>query len=546
MTNMTYLTTFKSSFAAAVIATALGTTALVSAPAAMAAPATASSGKVITLSIGRGQQVTLPVSAADVVVADPSVVDLQVISTRQFYMLAKGPGETNIYATDASGRTIYSATIRVGQNLDSVDQMLGLAMPEADIKVTTMNGAVLLTGTVDQPEDAAEAEQLVKAFVGQGTTVISRLKNATPLQVNLRVRFAEVSRTLAKEINGNLQTRDNDGNGFLFGVSRGRNFVDIGNANLSSFPQLDASAQFGLPAGSISLPFNPVTGQFITSAGTQFNFANSGGGNVLRAAGRLFGLDVATAFDVSERAGLSTTLAEPNLTTVSGETAEFRAGGQFPIPVTGGLGTTAVEFRNFGVSLTYTPTVLANGRISLRVRPEVSDISNANSVTINGFVVPSITTRMADTTVELGSGQSFMIAGLMQNSANSSVDKLPGAGDIPIIGALFKSNGWRKNETELMIVITPYLVKPVSDSEIKLPTDGYNSPNDLERVLLGKLADRKDDTGRPMPKVQSESNGPDLGSVSEASPPLPKKAPSSKAQASLPTSGSAPGFSFEQ
>jgi pilus assembly protein CpaC len=544
MTNMTYLKSIKTSFAGAVITTALATTALVSAPAAFAAPGSASSSKVVTLSIGRGQQVSLPASAADVVVADPSVVDLQVISTRQFYMLAKGPGETTVHATDASGRTIYSATIRVGQNLDSVGQMLGLAMPEADIKVATMNGAVLLTGTVNQPEDAAEAERLVQAFVGTGTTVISRLKNATPLQVNLRVRFAEVSRSLAKEISGNLATRDG-GSGMLFGVQRGRDFVNFGTTDLSSLPKLDASSQFGLPAGSLSLPFDPATGQFVT-AGTTYTFKNVSGGNALQAAGRLFGVDMAAAFDLSERAGLTTTLAEPNLTTVSGETAEFRAGGQFPIPVSGGLGTTAVEFRNFGVSLTYTPTVLENGRISLRVRPEVSDISNTNSVSINGFVVPSITTRMADTTVELGSGQSFMIAGLMQNSASSSVDKMPGAGDIPIIGALFKSNGWRKNETELMIVITPYLVKPVSDSEIKLPTDGYNSPNDIERVLLGKLADRKDETGRPMPKIQSESNGPDLGSVSEASPPLPKKAPASKAQASLPASGSAPGFSFEQ
>jgi pilus assembly protein CpaC len=365
--------------------------------------------------------------------------------------------------------------------------------------------------------------------------------------VNLRVRFAEVSRSLAKEISGNLATRDGGG-GFLFGAQRGRDFVTIGDLDVSNLPLVDASSQFGLPNGSLSLPFNPATGQFVTG-GTQYTFNQIAGGNILQAAGRLFGADVAAAFDLSERAGLTTTLAEPNLTTVSGETAEFRAGGQFPVPVSSGLGTTTVEFRNFGVSLTYTPTVLANGRISLRVRPEVSDISTQNSVTINGFAVPSVTTRMADTTVELGSGQSFMIAGLMQNSATSAVEKLPGAGDIPIIGALFKSNGWRKNETELMIVITPYLVKPVSDGEIKLPTDGFNTPNDLERVLLGKVADRKEDQSRPSPTVQSESNGPDLGSVSEASPKLPKKAPATKAQTAVSANGSAngsrPGFSFE-
>ncbi len=534
---MTYMKSITKGFAAAALVAAFTTTALVSAPVAQAQAKTAS-GKLIVLSIGRGKQVNLSSPVSNVVVGDPSIADVEVNSARQIYLFAKGPGETTVHATDRSGRTIYSATIRVGNNLDSLDQMLGLAMPEADIKITTMNGAVLLTGTVAQPEDAEEAERLVKAFVGNGTTVIGRLKNATPLQVNLRVRFAEVSRSLAKEINGNLATRDTSG-GFLFGAARGRDFVNIGNIDTSALPLVDASAQFGLPAGSLSLPFNPQTGQFVTG-GTQFNFNKLTGGNILQAAGRLFGLDVAAAFDLSERAGLISTLAEPNLTTVSGETAEFRAGGQFPIPVSTGLGTTGVEFRDFGVSLTYTPTVLSNGRISLRVRPEVSEISSQNAVRINGFEIPSISTRMADTTVELGSGQSFMIAGLLQNTSSSSVDKMPGVGDIPILGALFKSNGWRKNETELMIVITPYLVKPVSDSEIKLPTDGYNSPSDIERALIGKLASNKGGAGRPMPTVKSESKGPDLGSVSQASPALPKKAPAAKSQAS------APGFSFDK
>lgn len=546
--NKPCIMSFKVGFAATAITAALGSMALVSAPSALAAPVAApaqGSGKLLILSIGRGQQINLPAAATDIVVVDPAIADVQIISARQFFLLAKGPGETNIFATDASGRTIYTATIRVGNNLDSVDQMLALAMPDANITVTSLNGALLLTGTVGQPTDAEEAERLVRAFSGPNTTVVSRLKNATPLQVNLRVRFAEVARSLAKEITGNLATRDTTG-GFLFGAQRGRDFVTIGDADLSSLPQVDASAQFGLPAGSLSLPFDPATGQFITG-GTQFNFNNVTGSNALQAAGRLFGLDIAAAFDLSERIGLTTTLAEPNLTTVSGETAEFRAGGQFPVPVSSGLGTTSVEFRNFGVSLTYTPTVLANGRISLRVRPEVSDISSANAVTIGGFSVPSITTRMADTTVELGSGQSFMIAGLLQNTASSAIEKLPGAGDIPILGALFKSNGWRRSETELMIVITPYLVKPVSDSEIKLPTDGYNTPNDFERLLLGKTADRKEDSARPGPTVKSESKGPDLGSVSEAAPPLSKKAPAEKAKAiAAPASASAPGFSFEQ
>jgi pilus assembly protein CpaC len=289
----------------------------------------------------------------------------------------------------------------------------------------------------------------------------------------------------------------------------------------------------------LSLPFNPATGQFITG-GTQFDFKNVLGGNVLQAAGRLFGLDVAAAFDLSERAGLVSTLANPNLTTVSGETAEFLAGGAFPV-VTSSNNGTSVEYKNYGVNLTYTPTVLSDGRISLRVRSEVSDISSQGAVRVGGFEIPATTTRMAETTVELGSGQSMMIAGLLSNQLGSSVDKMPGAGDIPVLGALFKSNGWRRNETELMIVITPYLVKPVSDSEIVLPTDGLHTPNDLERVLLGKVTKSNGEKSRPMPSVAPEApSGPQMGSVSDAAPALPKKSGKTTAQAA-----SAPGFSFD-
>jgi pilus assembly protein CpaC len=499
---MARFTNIKSGFAVAVLAAAMGTSALV----AMSAPAQAQSakdGKVVILSIGRGQQVNLGSNIADVVVADPAIADVEVKSGRQIYILGKGPGETNIYATDAAGRTVYSATVRVGNNLDSVGQMLGLAMPDANIVVTTMNGVVLLTGTVAQPEDAVEAENLVKSFVGSTTQVVSRLKNATPLQINLQVRVAEVSRSLSKEISGNLQTfksgADNSGAPYAFGVAQGRDFIND-------------------------------TGQLVYPQGV----------NTVAGLGRLFGLDIAAAFDMSEKAGLVSTLANPNLTTVSGETAEFLAGGSFPI-VSASSNGTSVEYKTYGVNLTYTPVVLSDGRISLRVRSEVSDISTQGAVRLNGIEIPATTTRMAETTVELGSGQSMMIAGLLSNQMSSSVSKMPGAGDIPVLGALFKSNGWRRNETELMIVITPYLVKPVSDSQIILPTDGLHSTNDLERIIMGKVTENKGDKARPMPSIApAVSSGPEMGAVSEAAPTLSNKP---QAQASAAPSG--PGFSFD-
>ena len=515
---MTTLSKIKTGFAAAALAAALGTTALVAFPAAAQAQA-AKEGKVVVLSIGRGQQINLGSAITDVVVTNPGVADVEVKSSRQIYILGKGPGETTVIATDAAGRTVYSASIRVGMNLDSIDQMLGMAMPGADIQVTTMNGVVLLTGTVMQPEEAAEASELVTAFTGGQAKVLNRIKMATPLQINLQVRVAEVSRSLSKEINGNFATRDFDGptgNGFLLPLQgANRNFATI-TGGYPNIPRPDASPT------------------------TSYNFAQLTGTALIGAAGRLFGIDVAAAFDLSERAGLVSTLANPNLTTVSGETAQFLAGGEFPI-VTSSNNGTSVEYKSYGVDLTYTPTVLADGRISLRVRTEVSDISSQGAVRIGGLEVPATTNRMTETTVEMGSGQSMMISGLLSNQLTNSLNKMPGLGDVPLLGSLFKSNGWRRNETELMIVITPYLVRPVSDSQIKLPTDGLHSPNDLERILLNKVTADKGEKNRPMPTVAPAApSGPEMGSVSDAGPSLPEKAAAASSQVAA-----APGFSFD-
>ena len=453
----------------------------------------------ITLSIGNGQLVNVPGTMADVFVANEAVADVQIKAANQFYLFGKGGGTTTVYASNAAGDVIWSGNVRVGSNLDSVDSMLNLAMPDAKIGVSTMgSGTFLLTGTVASPEDAAEAERLVQAYVGEGTNVISRLRMATPLQVNLQVRFAEVSRSLVREIGVNILTRDTTG-GFTFGLNRGRAFGSISDFNTGSLPQLDASQLYGLPAGTLSLPFDPQTGQFVVG-GTQYAFNRLNGATTVNLAGKLAGVDISSALDLGERVGLVTTLSQPNLTALSGETAEFLAGGEYPIPISQGLGATAIEYKKFGVSLAYTPTVLANGRISIRVRPEVSELSSQGAVTLNGFQIPALTIRRAETTVELGSGQSFMIAGLMSNSTQNNIDKTPGAGDLPIIGSLFRSTNFQRGETELVIVVTPYLVNPVDANDIVLPTDGFTAPNEIER-LLGNQNVGRPDAGRPGPTV---------------------------------------------
>ena len=427
----------------------------------------------ITLSIGSGQLVSLPGSMADVFVSNDAVADVQVKSQRQLYVFGKGGGLTTVYASNAKGDVVWSANVRVGSNLDSVDSMLRMAMPDAQIGVSTMGtNTFLLTGIVKAPEDAAEAERLVQAYVGKEANVISRVRTATPLQVNLQVRFAEVSRSLVKQLNSNLSTIDGTG-GFKFGLGQGRTpGSQFYTGNLSPL---------GVGYDVTRNVFNPVTGAVTAIPGT--NVSRVEGLTTLAGAGKLFGLNILGALDAGENVGLVTTLAQPNLTALSGETADFLAGGEFPIPISQGLGATSVEFKKYGVSLSYTPTVLSNGRISLRVRPEVSELTTQGSVVLNGYNVPGITVRRTETTVELGSGQSFMIAGLLSNNSQNTIQKLPGAGDLPILGSLFRSTSYRRGETELVIVVTPYLVNPMDANQVVLPTDGFSAPNDLQRIL---------------------------------------------------------------
>ncbi len=427
----------------AALALGLGTVAG-SAP-AIAQQTAARPSETLNLSQGTGAMVRLSSPMSDVFVANDGIADVQVRSSTQLNVFGTGRGETTVYATGANGRVVYAANVRVGNNISSVTEMLNLAMPEANIQATPMNNLVLLTGTVSSPTDVEEAQRLVQAYVGEGTQVVSRLRSAVPLQVNLKVRIAEINRSLIKEIGVNLLSRDSSG-GTLFGIGRGSP--------------------------------GTITGDTAT-------FRTVAGGTTLGLVGRVLGVDLLGTLDLLETDGVVTTLAEPNLTALSGETASFLAGGEFPIPVSQSLGTVTIEYKQYGVGLAFTPIVLADGRISMRVRPEVSELSNEGALKLNGFDVPAITTRRAETTLELGSGQSFMLAGLLRNAQTNNIDKAPFLGDLPILGALFRSTRYRRSETELVIIVTPYLVRPVS-GQLALPTNGYRAPTDVERTLEGQ------------------------------------------------------------
>ena len=451
--------------ALAALALSVGTVA-VATPAAAARPAAAGTYRPSTqvlLSVGEGQMIRLPRNVADVWTSNPTVADVYVANQRQISLFGKDTGEATVIATAADGSVVYGARVRVSPNVTSVDDMVRAAMPDSNIRVTTVGQMAVINGTVASPEDAAQADMIVKAALNPGLDVsqpgtplkimtVNRLKTATPLQVNLRVRFAEVSRSLLKQIGVNLLATDPT-SGFRFGLAKG---------------------------GGINLP--PVG---CTEDCAPPRVIRSPIGTTLSASGTLFGLDILSSLDLAETDGLVTILAEPNLTALSGETASFLAGGEFPIPISQSLGAVTIEYKQYGVGLAFTPIVLADGRISMRVRPEVSELSDAGSVRMNDFVVPALTTRRAETTVELGSGQSFMIAGLLKNSNNNNIDKAPVLGDLPIIGNLFRSTKFQRQETELVIIVTPYLVRP-SSNQLALPTDGYRAPTDVERQLEGK------------------------------------------------------------
>jgi len=414
----------------------------------------------VSLSVGEGSMINLPRSVASVWTSNPKVADIYVQGPRQINLFGKDFGEATVIATAADGSVVYVAQIRVSQNLPTINDVMRAAMPENDIRVLNVGQTAILQGTVASPADSAFAQQLAMSELNPGVDfskegamckicVINRLKVATPLQVTLKVRIAEVNRTLLKNIGVNLFSSDPT-SGFKFGLGQG---------------------SAGATSGPNSSPFS--VGSLAT------------GGTTLGIAGKLLGLDLSGALDLAQKDGVATILAEPNLTALSGETASFLAGGEYPIPVSQSLGSTSIEYKQYGVGLAFTPVVLADGRISMRVRPEVSELSDAGSVKVGDVQVPALVTRRAETTVELGSGQSFMIAGLLRNSTSNDISKAPFLGDIPILGMLFRSTAWKRSETELVIIVTPYLVRPVSH-QLAIPTDGYRAPDDGQSNFLGQ------------------------------------------------------------
>ncbi len=407
--------------------------------------------RFIPLGIGKSVAIDLPADIKDVLVADPKIANAVIRSSRRVYMIGVAVGQTNIFFFDAAGRQIAGFDIAVTRDLNGVRAAIKRTLPGADIQIEGVGDGVMLTGTASSPADAQKAYDVASRLVGDANKVVNGITVTGRDQVLLKVTVAEVQRDVVKQLGIDLSGS----------LSYGTSVIKLNSTN----------------------PFN-ATG--ITPSSS---LSGAFGANP----------NITATLNAMERAGVIHTLAEPNLTAISGETATFVAGGEFPIPSGLSCDTSTspptcqptIAFKKFGVSLVFTPVVLSAGRISLKVMTEVSDISTDHAISLSqasfSATVPSIVTRRADTVVELPSGGSIALAGMIQEKSQQAINGLPGLLQVPILGALFRSRDYLNHQSELVIIVTPYIVHAVAAKDLSRPSDGFEDPNDPSAVLLGRL-----------------------------------------------------------
>ena len=410
---------------------------------ALASPSLASA---TTLAVGEGQLLRLNAPAATVFVANPEVADVQVPDPSGVFVFGKRAGTTTLYVLGDDGRTLLQRQVVVRHNLAEVKTTLQQRFPQRHLTLESAPGSLLVRGAVDSAAEVQAIVATLQPYLGPNETLINQLTLTSPVQVMLRVRVTEVSRNLVQQLGINWQALSAPGN-FVTGIISGRTFAQ-------------AASNF--------------MGNTYTGANEGYSFLGGyvQGNNSVQA-----------MIDILDREGLISILAEPNLTAVSGQTASFLAGGEFPIPVRQERDTMTVEFKSFGVALDFTPTVLANDRISLKVRPEISELDPNYSVVMENIVVPGIAVRRVATTVEMASGESFAIGGLLQNNSRDIVSQVPGLGAIPVLGRLFQSTDYRNNRSELVVIVTPYLVRPSGPGQLRSPLDSLRPTSELERLV---------------------------------------------------------------
>jgi pilus assembly protein CpaC len=453
----------------------------------------------IQVQSGTGVLLRLPQPAATVISAQPEIARVQPTSPTTLFLTGVSQGRTTVIATNAAGApiVIYDVTVGSGSNVPPSALLPGTAAPtgvspatahaiqaaiasavpgSSGVKVRAAGDSVILSGAFPNGTAMQEALAIAHAYVGGTGGVLNEALVVDSIQVNVRVRIAEIDRQITRQLGFNWQALGANSS-FRFGLLTGQAIGGL----------ISPLAGIGLaPLSSAAAAPNQLGAGF-----------RSGNGS----------WDVNQVIDALAADQLISILAEPNLTALSGETASFLAGGEFPVPVSGSSGngspTITVEFKPYGVSLALIPTVLSAQRLNLRVRPEVSELTQQGAVSVpygtGTITIPALTVRRAETTVELGSGQSFAIAGLLEKTSSNATNALPGIGELPVIGALFRSNDFQRGESDLVIIVTPYLVNPApSPSAVHAPTDRFTPATDLDRVLLGRQLPSDPASGRPL------------------------------------------------
>ena len=410
----------------------------------------------VSLGIGKSIVIDLPREIKDVLVADPKIANAVVRSAQRAYIIGAAVGQTNIVFFDATGAQIAAYDIAVKRDLNGIRAALRQALPNADIQIDGLGDGVVLSGSASSPIEAQQAADMAARLAGGADKVVNSIAVRGRDQVMLKVTVAEVARSIIKQMGIDLSGQ----------LNYGTAVVNFNNAN----------------------PFTAFGRSLVTGNQVSTSFGATP--------------SVTATLRAMESAGVVRTLAEPNLTAISGESATFIAGGEFPVPAgyacdpTTHVCTTQINFKKFGISLNFTPVVLTEGRISLRVMTEVSELSNDNAITlsqsvtassVNSLTIPSIKTRRAETTLEIPSGGAMAMAGLIQDQTKQAINGLPGLAQLPVLGTLFRSRDFVNNQTELMVLVTPYIVRAVAQKDLSRPDDGFAAASDPQSDLLGSI-----------------------------------------------------------
>jgi len=464
----------------------------------------------LNLSVNKSVIVDLDRPAADLIITNPEIADATVQTAQRIILRGIEPGQTNAFIFDVSGRPLLNLEISVAPDTTAINEMINRYVPGARVNVQGANTSVVVSGIVDNLVQSDQVMRLIKAYLGEDVDPINMMTVRAKDQVMMEVRIVEMQRSVIKQLGINLGGAVNVGDlqsrveGALFADVAGDGIDDIVNTGettlLSGAPfqnafEIESSNTFGLQ------------GEALGGLNTGFTSSNFVGGVERSRA--------SAAIDALERLSLVRTLAEPNIMAVSGESANFLAGGEFPVPVASDDDGVSVEFKPYGVGLAFTPLVLSEGRISLKISTEISELSNQGAfqgvagvavdpdgqlINVPGLTIPALIVRRAESVIELPSGGSTMLAGLIQSRSRQSLDQLPGIKKLPILGALFQSRDFENQETEMVVIVTPYLVDPATKGEFRTPADGFVAASDPKTVFFGKLNAQYADAGEGLTK----------------------------------------------